>query len=88
MTNVYSRNVANLSFTSLTKWLSKIIIKISDSTTLHAYRTLERNCTKLAKTLSHRSFNETCLNNDLLPNYSNIYIYISFRKMGSQTLAT
>ena len=70
MTNVHSRNVANTSFPTLTKWLSKIILKISCPDALHAYRILERNSIKLAKLSSHRNFNRTCLNNDLLPNYS------------------
>ena len=77
MTNVYSRNVANNCFPILTKWLSKIIIKISDTETIHAYRSLERNSIKLIKTSSHRNFNETCLNNILFIILLNKYYRLS-----------
>ena len=74
MTSVPSRNVANFnsSFPILRKWVSKVILKISNRDMIHAYRVLERNTVKLIRTTSHRNFNETCLNNNLLPNYSKI----------------
>ena len=38
---------------------------------------LEKLQLKLISLKSHRTFNETCLNNDLLPTYTNIYMYIN-----------
>ena len=62
----------------ITKWLSRIILKqnILPNHTLLLYRKLERTAIRLASARAHRSFNETCINNNLLPNYTNIYIYI------------
>ena len=40
------------------------------------FRDLEKLNLKLVSLESHRTFNETCINNDLLPTYTNIYIYI------------
>ena len=39
-------------------------------------RTIERTNRKLAKAYNSLVFNETCLKEDILPNYTNIYIYI------------
>ena len=36
------------------------------------YRTMERSTLKLEKKKSHRMFNGTCYNNDILPTYTNI----------------
>ena len=60
----------------LTFWTSKIILKVLPPEILDIFRKLERTSKKLLTAKSHRSFNETCFNNDLLPNYSILYIYI------------
>ena len=39
-------------------------------------RTLEKNRRKLVQATYSGTFNYTCLNEGLLPNYSHIYIYI------------
>ena len=36
---------------------------------------IERISLKIIKLSCHLSFNETCLNNNLLPTYTNIYIH-------------
>ena len=61
-------------FNATVKWISKVILKISSPNTIHSFRVLERNSTKLLKVLAHRLFNETCLNNSLLPTYTNMYM--------------
>ena len=57
-------------------WLSKLILKILKSNEKSLFRFLEKTTIKLLEIKLHRLFNETCLNNDLLPIYTNIYIYI------------
>ena len=39
------------------------------------FRELEKLQLKLGSLKTHRTFNETCLNNDLLPAFTNIHIY-------------
>ena len=60
----------------LTFWMSKCILKIIPTEVKDLFRNYERNAKKLLTAHSHRKFNETCLNNNLLPNYSNIYVYM------------
>jgi len=55
----------------LVKWLSLTILRSSNRPTLVLFRELERINIKLEKARSHLSFNETCLNNKLLPTYTN-----------------
>ena len=40
------------------------------------YRNSERMLLKITSVASHISLNETCVNNGILPIYTNIYIYI------------
>ena len=51
-------------------------VKISSADVKRMFRELEKLHLKLVSLKSHRTFNETSLNNDLLPTYTNIYIYI------------
>lgn len=57
-------------------WLSRIIFKTSNGEIKVLYRKLEKTALKIVKNESHRKFNECCLINDLLPTYTNIYIYV------------
>ena len=59
------------------KWLSRIVLKnnVIPTNTLHIYRKLERTALRLASARAHISFNETCINNNLLPNYTNIRLH-------------
>ena len=56
---------------------SKTIVNSLEHDVKKTFRKLERTSIKLITTIAHNSFNETCLNNSLLPNYSHIYICIS-----------
>ena len=47
------------------------------------FRLCERTLLKITCISSHLSFNETCVNNNLLPTYTNIYVYI-FAWIGSR----
>ena len=57
-------------------WMSKVILKILPADIKSLFRLIEKNAIKLCTLKSHQAFNSTCLNNNLLPNYTNIYIYI------------
>ena len=59
-----------------TLWMSKAITKLIHGNVRKLFRDIEKKSIKLIETKSHRAFNECCLNNNLLPNYTNIYIYI------------
>ena len=59
-----------------TLWMSKVITKLIIGNVRKLFRDIEKKSIKLIETKSHRAFNECCLNNNLLPNYTNIYIYI------------
>ena len=56
--------------------MSKVITKLINGNVRKLFRDIEKKSIKLIETKSHRAFNECCLNNNLLPNYTNIYIYI------------
>ena len=58
------------------KWLSLVTLKISNHDVVAAFRLVEKIQDKKIKLISHLSFNETCLINNLLPTYTNIYKYI------------
>ena len=57
-------------------WLSKVIFKLSKDEVKSKYRDIEKLSIKISEIRSHLSFNECCEINGLLPNYTNIYIYI------------
>ena len=59
-----------------TLWMSKVITKLINGNVRKLFREVEKKSIKLIETKSHRAFNECCLNNNLLPNYTNICIYI------------
>ena len=63
----------------IVKWLSLIILKKSTAEVKCAYRKLEKIRLKMVKLQSHLSFNETCIINNLLPTYTNIYILVFAR---------
>jgi hypothetical protein len=56
-------------------WLSKIILKNINENVKQSYRKLENVSLKLISTNAHRCFNETCINNNLLPKYTNIKVH-------------
>ena len=58
------------------KWLSRTVFKTSSNDVKRMFRDLEKLNLKLVSLESHRTFNETCINNDLLPTYTNIDIYV------------
>ena len=58
------------------KWLSFISLRTAIPATKLKFRDIEKLRYKLTALQSHLCFNETCLNNNLLPTYTNIYIYI------------
>ena len=59
-----------------TLWMSKVITKLINGNVRKLFRNIEKKSIKLIETKSHRAFNECCLNNNFLPNYTNVYIYI------------
>ena len=58
-----------------------IILKISDSLTKRKFRDTKKLCFKIVSLESHRKFSESCLINDLLPTYKNIYMYTHVSEM-------
>ena len=58
-----------------TLWLSKIMFKQLTPEAKTIFRKLEKNSIKLLNAKAHRLFNETCLNNNLLPTYTNIRLH-------------
>ena len=55
--------------------MSKIILNIINRECLIKFRNLEKNKIKLVTVKSHLLFNITCVNNELLPNYTK-FIYL------------
>ena len=64
----------------ISQWLSRIILKVSQVDIKHKYRELEKITIKIIKDESHLAFNLACLQNNLLPIYTNIYIKANFVK--------
>ena len=58
-----------------TKWYSKIVFKFLEENIKTKYRLLEKTSIRLITTRSHRDFNQTCYNNNLLPSYTDIRIH-------------
>ena len=56
-------------------WISKIILRISNVETKREFRSLEKVYKKLQKVNCDILFNETCLRNDLLPNYTRLKLH-------------
>ena len=61
----------------LSRWLSRCILKVTSEKIKLKFRELEKYKMKNLRDKSDLIFNETCLNNNLLPVYTNISIYIS-----------
>ena len=57
----------------ITFWLSLIILKTLPTEINQLYRKYEKKL-KLTTLIAHRLFNETCINNNLLPIYTYTYI--------------
>ena len=60
----------------LGRWLSRCMLRVTNEEIKLKFRQLEKYKLKNLKAKSHLVFNETCLNNNLLPVYIYIYIYI------------
>ena len=63
-----------VSKTCCNKMLSRTVLKTTSDDNKWLFRELEKLQLKLVILKSHRTFNETCLNNGMLPTYTNIYI--------------
>ena len=61
---------------SYPSWMSFVILRISSAGTKFKFREVEKVALKICLLNSPLSFNETCLNNKLLPTFTYIYIYI------------
>ena len=59
----------------LSKWLSKIIIRTCSANIKEKFRKIEKQWLKLVKLECHLAFNEACMNNDLLPVYTNVKLH-------------
>ena len=79
MTSVRCRNVEKEKINIkniMVFWLSKCILNIITNEQRKLFRALENDKIKKVKAEQHIKFNEQCINNDLLPKFTNIYIYI------------
>jgi len=65
---------------TFTYWLSLSILKTSPPSIKLKYREVEKIAIKLAKTESHLLFNETCLNNRLLPTYTKVSVHYKYSR--------
>ena len=57
-------------------WYSKIVFNTLNNSAKLIFRKLETETRKLTAKKLHQKFNEICLKENLLPIYTNIYIYI------------
>ena len=57
------------------RWTSRVVLKLFNPDELRTFRKLENVSIKLLEHKIHRLFNETCVNNDLLPNYTNVNLH-------------
>ena len=60
----------------LAKWLSKVIPKTPTRKNLSIFRALERPSIKLMIALSHLLYDETCSNNNLWSQFTNLYLFL------------
>ena len=56
------------------KWLSRSVFNFQEDSVKKLYRTLEKQSKKLISTNLHLLFNETCIKENLLPTYNDLYI--------------
>ena len=59
-----------------TKWLSLIIFKVASNDVRGVFRKGEDIQLKVVTLMCRRFYNETCLNNEVQPKYTNIYIHL------------
>ena len=59
----------------LSRWLSRCILRVTKEKIKLKFRQLEKYKLKNLKAESHLVFNETCLNNNLLPVYTNVRLH-------------
>ena len=74
MEEVFSENSTNsnkFGYKAAVVWLSRIILRSMSTVQMSQYRVVEKLGVKLEKYKCHLLYNETCLNNDLLPKYTN-----------------
>ena len=57
-------------------WMSFVILRILSEGTKLKFREVEKSALKICLRNSHLSFDETCLNDKLLPTFTNIYVYV------------
>ena len=77
------RKLAEKTKMSAESELSYSILNICGDGPKEIFKILEKNVVKLTMHNSRLSFNETALNNCLLPNYANICIYINFKSFSA-----
>ena len=75
MVIVINRKLAENKY-RMSEELSFSILNSCSADVKNVYKNIEKISIKIVAVNSHQSFNETCLNNNLLPIYTNIYIYI------------
>ena len=61
---------------TISHWLSKVILRTCSDECKLIYRKFEKFKIRITNGRFHLQFNLACINNDLLPTYTNIYIYI------------
>jgi len=59
----------------ISRWFSFSILRSSTRDILAEFRVLERLILKVVRSQSHLNFNETCINNNLLPTYTNVKLH-------------
>ena len=75
--NVVNNKVFKMDYSVfISRWLSNCVLRTTSDEIKAKFRELENCKLKIIKEKSHLIFNETYLRNDLLPVYTNIYIYI------------
>ena len=61
---------------TISHWLSKVILSTCSDNSKLIYKKFEKLKFRITNEWFHLQFNLACINNDLLPTYTNIYIYI------------
>ena len=60
------------------QWYSRSIFNFQPSEIKQLFRKIETKSKQLITNNLHQEFNKICLNENLLPIYTNIYIYITY----------
>ena len=74
--SLYRKLAINKYFSKMSQELSFSILNSCSMDVKNVYRKVENSLVNIVKISSHLCFNETCVNNNILPTYTNIYIYI------------